>query len=83
MADTDQWDVPVIDSSESGHGKQNTRRRDDGKFNRGVGQGTMRIYTDADGKVAGYTWSDESVSTYRSKPDYDLVVGRLNAIAGQ
>jgi hypothetical protein len=77
---TDQWDVPVIDSSESGHGKQDTRRKPEGGFYRGVGQGTMRIYTSGDGKVAGYTWSDEGVSTYRTKPDYDLLVGRLNSI---
>jgi hypothetical protein len=78
--DTDQWDVPVIDSSESGHGKLDTRRRDDGKFNRGVGQGILRIYTGADGKIAGYTWSNESVSVYRSQDEYDMVIGRLNAV---
>lgn len=80
--DTVQWDVPVIDSSESGHGVKDTRRRPDGGYNRGVGQGTLRIYTHPDGKIAGYTWSVESVSVFRSRPDYDMVIGRLNSIPG-
>jgi hypothetical protein len=77
---TDQWEVPVIDSSESGHGKMDTRRRSDGQFNRGVGEGILRLFTSSDGKIAGYSWSVEGVSSYRSLPDYDMVIGRLNAI---
>ena len=54
----------------------------DGSIFVAVGQAAAGavIYTSTDGKVVGYTWSVEGVSTYRSKPDYDLVVGRLNSI---
>lgn len=77
---TDQWEVPVIDSSESGHGKTDTRRRPDGTFNRGAGEGILRVFTGPDGKIAGYSWSTEGVSVYRSGPEYDMVIGRLNAV---
>lgn len=75
---TEQWDVPVIDSSESGHGKDDTRRLPDGTFHDGVGRGLMRIYTDSAGMLAGYAWSDLSDSVYYDAASRPLAIGRLN-----
>lgn len=75
---TEQWEVTVIDSSRSGHGKTDTRRRDDGTFGSGVGQGVFRVYTNRDGSIAGYTWSTFANSDYYALSDRDLVVGRLD-----
>lgn len=76
VADTLQWDVLVIDSSESGHGKADTRRMDDGKLHAGVGRGTLRIYSDRQGAIRGYAWSDfaDSVFYDDARP---IVIGRL------
>ena len=75
----DQWEVEVIDSSESGHGKQDTRRLPNGKFRQGVGEGTMRLYTDHRGTIAGYSWSTFANSDFYDPQARDIVVGRLNA----
>jgi hypothetical protein len=79
VAGLDQWDVEVIDSSESGHGKQDTRRLPDGKFRQGVGEGTMRLYTDHSGTIAGYSWSTFANSDFYDPQTRDIVVGRLEA----
>src|SRR5262249_39615719 len=79
IADTMQWEVPVIDSSESGHGPTDTRhkRGADGKDHDGLGEGVLRIYSDATGSVAGFTWSSQSVSKFKSPADEELVMGRF------
>jgi hypothetical protein len=74
---TDQWEVSIIDSSESGHGKTDTRHKPDATFWQGVGQGVLRLYTKPSGEIVGYTWSTLSglehfYSTYRQ-----LFIGRL------
>ena len=74
---TSQYSVTVIDSSASGHGPTDTRHRPDGTFTGGIGRGVLRIYSDKDGKIAGYTWSDGSKSTFYSSPERDLVAGRI------
>ncbi|MEH2098825.1 MAG: hypothetical protein V7K76_03435 [Nostoc sp.] len=96
QSDLTQYSLKVIDSSKSGHGCKDTRLLpnkscndkdawDDG----GVGQGTMRLYVDRNGVIAGYTWSLRSKSTYYSQngyenkqgcqiPSHPLVVGRLS-----
>ncbi|MGB8645862.1 MAG: hypothetical protein WCF84_11540 [Anaerolineae bacterium] len=76
--DTRQWDVAVIDSSESGHGKADTRRLADGSYHDGVGQGVMRLYTDNGGTLVGYTWSDFTDSTYYDAATRPLAVGRID-----
>ena len=75
---TKQWEVDVIDSSKSGHGKDDTRHKADKTFNTGVGRGTLRLYTTANGEIAGYSWSTSSKSTFESPDKHHLVVGRLN-----
>jgi hypothetical protein len=74
---TEQWEVSVIDSSESGHGKTDTRRKPDGSFGDGVGQGVLRIYTDSSNQIVGYTWSTFAVSDYYDQNTRQLVIGRL------
>jgi hypothetical protein len=74
---TEQWEVSVIDSSESGHGKTDTRRKPDGSFGNGVGQGILRIYTKTNNQIVGYTWSTLGVSDYYDQNARQLVIGRL------
>jgi hypothetical protein len=75
---TDQWEVTVIDSSQSGHGKTDTRRRDDGAFGAGVGQGICRLYANRKSQITGYTWSTLAKSEYYDQRERHLVIGRLN-----
>jgi hypothetical protein len=76
---TEQWEVEIIDSSKSGHGTTDTRHKmgADGKDHDGLGRGVFRIYTTADGKVAGFAWSTMKVSKFEVPDDEDLVMGRL------
>ncbi len=74
---TEQYLVAVIDSSASGHGPRDTRHKPDGTFTGGIGRGEMRLYADADGKIAGYTWSATPKSPYLTAPDREMVAGRL------
>ncbi len=76
---TQQWQVTVIDSSESGHGPTDTRYKkgSDGKDHDGVGQGIFRVYTDNQGGVAGFAWSTVAASKFRAPDDENLVIGRL------
>jgi|GEM_PF-2370290 len=59
-----QYEVPVIDSTRTGHGPTDTRRNTDGTWNSGVGRGVMRLYVNGRGEVAGYAWSVYPSSTY-------------------
>lgn len=79
---TEQWEVKVIDSSQSGHGKTDTRRRVDGTFGSGVGQGSLRLYAAPQGNIAGYTWSTAANSEYYDQAQRHLVIGRLDILAG-
>jgi hypothetical protein len=76
--DTEQWEVPIIDSSRSGHGKSDTRhgKGEDGKDHEGLGKGVLRVYTDKDGKVVGYTWSVAGTK-FQSQEEDNLVVGHF------
>src|SRR5262249_216765 len=75
---TEQWEVTVIDSSESGHGKMDTRRKEDGTFGSGVGEGIFRLYSDRKGKIVGYSWSTFKNSDYYDLATRHLVIGRLD-----
>ncbi len=78
---TVQWEVAVIDSSESGHGPTDTRHKKgpDGKDHDGLGAGVFRIYTDSQGKIAGFAWSTLAASKFIEPKDEDLVIGRLKS----
>ena len=72
-----QWEVSIIDSSESGHGKTDTRHKPDATFGSGVGQGIFRIYTKPNGDIVGYSWSTFANSDYYDMETRHLVIGRL------
>jgi hypothetical protein len=74
---TRQYAVTIIDSSASGHGPADTRHRPDGGFTGGIGRGIMRLYTDEDGVMIGYTWSESRKSQYYTGPARELAAGRL------
>ena len=75
---TTQWDVTIVDSSESGHGKDDTRRLADGSFHDGVGRGVMRLYANNAGAVVAYTWSDFADSELYDRTARPLAIGRLD-----
>jgi len=74
-----QWSVPVIDSSESGHGPTDTRhkRGAGGRDHDGLGRGIFRLYAGAKGEVIGFTWSTAKNSRFVAPEDEHLVLGRL------
>ncbi len=76
VAGTVQWEVPVIDESESGHGTRDTRHLAEGGFRDGLGAGVLRIYTDRTGKIVGHSWSVTRKSKFRSQEQRPLVIGR-------
>ena len=78
VAGTRQWDVTIIDSTKSPHGPADTRKASAAT---GVGRGTIRIYTNPDGTVAGYAWSDSDKTAYRPMAERNLVIGRLERAA--
>lgn len=75
---TDQWEVPVLDQTRSGHGPQDTRRMPDGKFRGGLGEGVFRVYTKPDGTTAGYTWSTFKNSKFHGGEDRIFAIGRFD-----
>jgi hypothetical protein len=77
VANTKQWDVPVIDCSKSGHGKTDSRHKADTTFRSGVGRGSLRIYTNHAGEIVGYSWSALKVSDFYGQEERQLLVGRL------
>lgn len=79
---TRQWAVPIIDSTGSPHGKDDTRlvRGADGKTETvtGLGMGTLRVYTDSAGVIVGHTWGPGSKSKYWPTKDREVRVGRVD-----
>ncbi|QVL34135.1 C40 family peptidase [Telmatocola sphagniphila] len=71
-----QWEVPVIDSTMSPHGKKDSRY-DKNEKHTGVGQGTFRILTDDQGTIVGYTWSLDSSKTIYKQNVHHMLFGRL------
>jgi hypothetical protein len=78
VSNTEQWELEIIDSSSSGHGKQDTRHQSDGTFSEGVGKGSLRLYTTS-GKVTGYSWSLEGESEYYPLASRPLIIGKLDS----
>lgn len=72
------FDVTVIDSSASFHGKSDSRYTKPG----GIGRnGIFRVYVDSAYQIVGYTWSNEKSSAYKRVADGYLVgLGRLNPV---
>ncbi len=78
-AGTQQYEIAVIDSANSGHGPSDTRRRDDGGWTTGVGHGILRLYGRDDDTVAGYSWSTSVHSLFRPADVRKPAIGRLEA----
>lgn len=76
---TEQWEIRVIDSSHTGHGVTDTRHKkgEAGKDHAGLGEGIFRIYSAADGTVAGFAWSTGASSEFKEPREEHLVIGRL------
>jgi hypothetical protein len=74
-----QWEAPIIDSSETGHGPADTRHKQgvDGKDHDGLGKGILRIYSDPAGHTIGFAWSTLKASKFKSPDDEHLLIGRL------
>ncbi len=73
------FDVTVIDSSASYHGKSDSRYGKPGGIGRG---GVFRVYVDSAYQITGYTWSVEKTSVYKKVADGYLVdLGRLTPSA--
>jgi hypothetical protein len=70
---THQFDLRVVDSTESPHGSQDTRKGAD----TGAGFGVMRLYTNNALRIVGYTWSTSQGSEYRRRSSYPIAIGRL------
>jgi hypothetical protein len=76
---TEQWELTVIDSSMSGHGPTDTRRKEDGKFRTGLGRGVARLYAKPSGEIAGYSWSTLAGSDFQDQSKRQLAIGRFAA----
>ena len=77
VAGTDQYEVDIADSANSGHGNFDTRLMPDGSWDSGAGIGTFRLYVDATGAFVGHTWSTSGGSTFYDQSERHLVVGRI------
>jgi hypothetical protein len=79
IAETVQWTVTVIDSSESGHGATDTRYQhgQGGRDHDGLGKGVIRLYARPDGTVAGFTWSTFMNSAFKGPDTEPVALGRL------
>ena len=71
-----QYQVEIMDQS-GHHGTYDTRYRPNGKSFTGLGIGYIRIYTDIEGNLAGYTWSLADNSKFISINTHPFVIGRL------
>ena len=72
-----QYEIEIIDSSLSGHGANDSRRLDSGKYREGLGKGVYRIFTDEKGLFVGHTWSVYPTSKYYEMTIRNLVIGRI------
>ncbi len=77
---TGQYTVAVIDSAMSGHGPTDTRAEKRGRWQTGIGRGLFRLYADAQGHIAGYSWSPTAGSTFYPPTIRDVLVGRLTRV---
>jgi len=73
---TNQWEVTIIDSSKSPHGKSDTRQNEDGSKRGGVGRGIFRLYSNEHDEPVGYSWSTASSSDFHASTTRPIVIGR-------
>ncbi len=68
-----QWALAIIDVTSTPHGAGDSR----GKRS-GLGQGTVRLYSHADGTLAGYCWSLSTKSQFRPMSQRPVLIGALD-----
>jgi hypothetical protein len=73
---TKQWEVTIIDSSKSPHGKSDTRQNEDGSKRSGVGRGIFRLYSNEHDEPVGHSWSIASSSVFQDSTTRPIVIGR-------
>lgn len=78
IPETYQYELEVIDSSQTGHGSTDTRLKADGSYNQGAGIGVFRLYANNTGDIVGYTWSNYRESQYYDLKTRPIIVGRVN-----
>ena len=78
IKETVQWEVPIMDMTTTGHGKGDSRLKDDGTYFGGLGTGSLRIYATEAGTFAGYSWSFAGNSEYHETKDRPIAIGRLD-----
>ncbi|MFM7201520.1 MAG: hypothetical protein ACKO6N_12085 [Myxococcota bacterium] len=49
-----------------------------GAHDKGVGEGTIRLYVNNGGEVTGHTWSTSSGSSYYTTTTRSIMMGRYN-----
>jgi hypothetical protein len=76
VAGTRQWEVAIIDSSKSPHGKTDTRYQEDGSKRDGVGRGIVRLYSGEKDRLVGFSRSTAGSSNYYDNSTRPIVVGR-------
>lgn len=76
ISGTRQYEIPVMDCSQSGHGSTDTRYISSGVWNDGIGKGIFRVYVNSKGAIVGYTWSTYTNSIYYTQSERQLIVGR-------
>lgn len=74
---TKQWVISVIDCSQRGHGRDDTRYLSPGKYKQGIGKGTFRIYTNEEKTIIGYAWSTSKESIFYPNEVRQIAAGRL------
>lgn len=80
VPDTEQWVVQVLDSTDLPHGFDDTRvdNRNYAAHRTGVGRGPIRLYTDREGNIAGFSNSPSPASIFKSVQELSFVIGRPN-----
>jgi len=73
LPDTRQWEIVVIDAS-SAHGRTDTRYRQGGARQTGIGRGSVRVYTDRRGQLVGWVMTMAPRSKLRSSGE--LAIGK-------
>ncbi|MBK8816253.1 MAG: hypothetical protein IPN42_12495 [Methylococcaceae bacterium] len=80
VPNTYQYEIQVIDSSQTGHGPTDTRMKPDGSFDPGAGIGVLRLYVNSSAALVGYAWSTYSTSTFYDTSSRPIALGRLNKL---
>ncbi|MGK4000503.1 hypothetical protein [Sorangium sp. So ce1024] len=74
---TFQYEVSVVDSTNTHHGPSDSRMSSGGRGATGAGYGVMRIYTNTSGAIVGHTWSTATTTTYYPTTQRKIAIGRL------